>query len=388
MKILIYGRLNRKGTELAQALHGAGHDIFVMHPDRYPLEFPFPEAMRDIHALTSADLTGVDAVLCMPESSEADHIGILAERILESDNTLPLVLLEERPLCSGFFPRISAAASLLTAYTQEYHLNGCLLSVPALYGNTFLPEMLERAAACCIRTNTLSFDGSPDMVCSMLHAEDAAALILHVLSSSASPAPRVSVPSGQEFLLEQAGNIFQRFYPQSECTWSANAHSAGPDQRSSTQFPDGWTPRHHAMEELPDVLQDVDALFRHQSAMRSVKRRNLFFRAITFLLVFAAVWAYAHFTHTHSPLQFVDLRLLFVISASVIMGRNWGIAAALLAGASGITDQLLAGTAWHVLFFRPSNWIPFAVYLACAILFGMYREQHLNAERTEDLYGG
>ena len=87
---------------------------------------------------------------------------------------------------------------------------------------------------------------------------------------------------------------------------------------------------------------------------------------------------------TYEGMDELDARLLFVIAASVIMGSRWGIAAALLAAASGIADQLMSGVAWHVLFFRPSNWIPYAVYLASAILFGLYRERHFRGREDED----
>ena len=381
MKIFVSGTLNAAGAALCQALSEQGHSVFVLHPDPWALECAFREEKRSLDSLTAAELDGFDAVVCLADPQQADDTALLAEAAIS--RALPLLLLEQRSLQAGAPPRPSAAACLLQHYQRERGLKGCALSIPAVYGVDFLPQAFEEIAARQARTNLLQFPGSPEALCDLLHAEDAAALLGRLLERSEALPSSLCAGSGQAFLMKSAAAVFQAFFPQSELRWQEDARP-GSAAFSGVQAVPGWQPAHRTLEELPEVLREIHARLLQQGRLRSGRRLSGLARTLLFLGTFAAVWAYAHFLHAATRMQFVDARLLFVIAASVTMGSRWGIAAALLAAASGIADQLMSGVAWHVLFFRPSNWIPYAVYLASAILFGLYRERHFRGREDED----
>ena len=378
MNILVSENLDMRGAALAQALADLGHAVTVLRPGPCALEGAFELLPKSPAALTAEDLRDTDAVLCLPAPEKADDVGVLAERILASGQRVPLVLVEECPLKTGGVPR-TAAAALLQAYMRDAGLAGCQLSLPAIYGDSFLPPALETIVESRARTNMLTFRGAEDEPCDALHVSDAAALLSLLLGQTEVLPEALAVRSGNSFTLGSVAGAFRTFYAQSELVWETDASAPAADTRGDRVTPVGWQPAHSLLTELPGILREVNARYALQRDSRKTLRLSAGMKTLLFLLAFGAVWAYAYFTHTHSALQFVDMRLLFVIAVSVVMDRPWNLLAALLAGGSAIMDQLLSGTAWHILLYRPSNWIPLAVYLACAILFGMYRENHLKA---------
>lgn len=377
MNICLIEHLDRKGSALAEALCALGHSVFVLHPDRWDYDGPYREALGNAQTLSATELNGYDALICLQNPQDPSCVGPLAERILAAGNRIPMILLEERPMDPATWPRCSAAASQFRTYVQEAGLKGYALTVPAMFGADFLPDMLEQAVQSCVSANTVTFQGEKKDVCDMMHVEDVSSLLLSLLENRTPEPPELMIRSGHEFLYEWAAEMMRQLYPHCELAWAEPPCPTG-FRGCVSQAPGDWQPRHSVEGELPAVLRNIDAACRRQIASRTRTRMSGFFRAAAFLLSFAAVWAYSFFTHAHPQLQFVDLRLLFVVAVSVMLPRRWGIAAALLAGLSGTIDRLLTGTAWHVLVYRPSNWIPFAVYLACAILFGMLRESRLS----------
>ena len=62
--------------------------------------------------------------------------------------------------------------------------------------------------------------------------------------------------------------------------------------------------------------------------------------------------------------KMIDLRLIFCyVVLAVRMGINYGIAAAAAESLSLIRAFEAEGSSWYVLFYEPSNWIPFIFYL-------------------------
>ena len=80
----------------------------------------------------------------------------------------------------------------------------------------------------------------------------------------------------------------------------------------------------------------------------------------------------------------MDVRLLFVVGVSLYMGRSFGLAAGVFASVASIVEAVAADNRWYVLFFHIDNWIPMAVYLAAAVLLGMYSENHRPKEDGEN----
>ncbi len=69
----------------------------------------------------------------------------------------------------------------------------------------------------------------------------------------------------------------------------------------------------------------------------------------------------------------IDLRLIFVVLFGSTYGINYGIAAAAAESLSLIRAFEAEGSSWYVLFYEPSNWIPFIFYFAVGAICGYIR---------------
>ena len=71
--------------------------------------------------------------------------------------------------------------------------------------------------------------------------------------------------------------------------------------------------------------------------------------------------------------KMIDLRLIFVMLFGSTYGINYGIAAAAAESLSLIRAFEAEGSSWYVLFYEPSNWIPFIFYFAVGAICGYIR---------------
>ena len=76
--------------------------------------------------------------------------------------------------------------------------------------------------------------------------------------------------------------------------------------------------------------------------------------------------------------KMIDLRLIFVVLFGSTYGINYGIAAAAAESLSLIRAFEAEGSSWYVLFYEPSNWIPFIFYFAVGAICGYIRMKNKN----------
>ena len=117
--------------------------------------------------------------------------------------------------------------------------------------------------------------------------------------------------------------------------------------------------------------------------MKRKKGISTAFTIGVFAVLFALVEMYTQFVTVSSDLQFVDLRLLFVVASSLFFGKRYGIAAAAMCSVSSVAQSLIAGYRWYVLFYHVDNWIPIAVYFVIAVLLGIYQETREKRSRRD-----
>lgn len=73
--------------------------------------------------------------------------------------------------------------------------------------------------------------------------------------------------------------------------------------------------------------------------------------------------------------RMIDVRLLFVVCMASMYGLNMGVWASVAAIASLCLGYYREGYSWLVLFYEPSNWIPFILYLVAGAVCGFSRDK-------------
>lgn len=374
MRLLMIANLNEISAELAEALC-TDNSVTVWHPNPWPLESRFRDACVTPRELAMADLSAFDAVTYLSLGAlDITYLESLLERLRTAQ--IPCICLEPRAVTQRQGTPLSAEQSLCRLYQQEYALPVSWVSIPALYGDDVLPDEWMHRLLKRSRNNIIELQGAPEDVCDLLHASDAASLIQHLLKETTLPAT-LTLSSGCGNDLNSIADVFRSHFRLSD------VRTVAPVSPAATMPIDAypvWTPHHALMQDLPQVLLQIEEL----SVLDHNRRRALRFaslrRLALFLLLFACVCLYTGFIQVSAELQFVDVRLLFVIGSSLYMGRGYGIAASLCSSVVSVVQALSAGTRWHTIFFHIDNWIPIAVYLAVAILFGLYQENRVLRE--------
>ena len=145
----------------------------------------------------------------------------------------------------------------------------------------------------------------------------------------------------------------------------------------------GWFPKISILEELPE-------LYEHYQERNNIKAGRLdiikhilskyktVVRAVEFAAFFILFELLNGIAGNQAQFKMLDLRLLFVVLFGSMYGINYGIAAAAAESLSLIRAFEAEGSSWYVLFYEPSNWIPFIFYFAVGAICGYIRMKNKN----------
>ena len=320
----------------------------------------------------------IDAVLCLEaESVSTDEIERLFSAVAANPGCRLYYVKEQ-----SFFRRrktgSDAAAWLCERFAAEYGVQTVFLSVSCLYSEETLPAYPQQLLQAVDRRRELCPAGGANEVCDCLHIDDfcaAAEAVLH--GDHPDGYTRLELQSAYPFPLSQFIDVLARRYS----GVSVQPYEESREERAYTAYPFGGSaPQHRFTEELPSLLDGAENRRRGLQKQRRKAAVNTALKLAAFAAVFLLVELYTWFISVPSDLQYVDLRLLFIVAASLLMGKRYGVAAAALCSAASITQGLLAGHRWYVLFYHVDNWIPIAVYFIAAILLGLYQDRRKTGD--------
>ena len=382
MKLLFFSALDAPGASFAEELSST-HTVMVIHPDEWDLEGSFShQAVNGFRELDydsfSREYDAFIILSCNDKMADAmnDVLNLCSGKQVQK-----LICIHSRPLLESYVNRKSIDECVCEAHQQNGESNIAFMDIPALYGDDFLPAELEAAVQSSQKSNYLHLKGSHLSVCDLLHVQDLASAV-NILLDAPDMKHSVFLTSEQSITREMLASCIRNAYQFVNIGCADPAED--PSETSGRFHSDlpGWMPRHTVSEEIPSVfsaLQDKSGIDREtQSKKVSVHIRKI----AVFLIAFLCLWAYTNFLKVSSELQFVDVRLLFIIAMSLFLGKGYGLAAGIVCSVSSVLDSIMAGYEWHTIFFHVDNWIPIAVYLASAVLFGMYNDNRSKSERS------
>lgn len=378
MRLLMITVLSEVGAEFADELCTNG-SVTVLHPGIWPIESKFQERSIEPQDLLTVDLSQYESVVYLASNElEIDYLEYLMERLRSSFT--PCICIEPRMISVRGDVPVSAEQSLCRFYQEKYSVPISWLSVPALYGNDFLPDEWTEKLLKCSKNNSIELQGELDDECDLLHVSDAALLIRCMIDDNEHP-KHITVGSGY---VSDLGNVVRVFRGHFQLADIHLSKACGTAVHVCVNDYSKWMPNHSFIQELPNVLREME----NQGSFERLQHKNVWMRRlerlIAFVLLFVCVCLYTGFIRVSSELQFVDVRLLFVIGVSLYMGRGYGMAASICSSVASIAEAIAVGNRWHTIFFHIDNWIPIAVYIAVAVLFGMYSENHCVKDGEEN----
>lgn len=145
----------------------------------------------------------------------------------------------------------------------------------------------------------------------------------------------------------------------------------------------GWFPKISILEEIPELYEHYQErnnikAGRLDSLKHILSKYKTVVRAVEFAAFFILFELLNGIAGNQAQFKMIDLRLLFVVLFGSMYGINYGIAAAAAESLSLIRAFEAEGSSWYVLFYEPSNWIPFIFYFAVGAICGYIRMKNKN----------
>ena len=140
----------------------------------------------------------------------------------------------------------------------------------------------------------------------------------------------------------------------------------------------GWFPKISILEELPELYEHYQERNnikegRLDSLKHIISKHKAAVRVTEFAAFFILFELLNGIAGNQAQFKMIDLRLIFVVLFGSTYGINYGITAAAAESLSLIRAFEAEGSSWYVLFYEPSNWIPFIFYFAVGAICGYIR---------------
>ena len=148
----------------------------------------------------------------------------------------------------------------------------------------------------------------------------------------------------------------------------------------------GWFQRYCLLDDLPQIYhvwqehqtQKKPLLHRITDALRNQIRP---LRVLEILLAWGLAELLVRLTNTDAQFQMVDFRLAFVMLIGTVYGLNAGVLAAALASLSLVFGYFRQGMTLVLLFYEPSNWLPFLIYFIVGASCGYVQLRNAETSR-------
>ena len=380
MNILFIGRSGEIGVSIVNALSniGAVYAAFSEKPV-YEANCKTVPSSVDIGAVIQNEK--IDVVICLEDKcGSIEEIERLLSVIADNADCI-LYYVKEQSFFRKRDTKADAAAWLCEGFSHRYGIKTVFLSTSCLYANGMLPEYPQKLLHSIDRHRELYPDGGEDEICDCLHIDDFCAALETIFHrETQNDYERIELQSAYPFLLSEFIEILSQRYN----GISIQPNESEQDERSYTAYQsDSWAPEHSFRKDIPLLLDGVEDRRLNLRKRRRKAGLNIALKIGAFAVVFALVELYTQFIAVASDLQFVDMRLLFVVAASLLIGKRYGIFAAAMCSIASVIQSLLAGYRWYVLFYHVDNWIPIAVYFIIAILIGLYLDKREKRDQDD-----
>ena len=371
-KILYYGNLDECGTKLCNYL-AEKYDVTAIYGKALEYEVDAVcKARHDVDIDSLCDENGFIAVIAV-----GADCGELNELMYAScrGGIARFICIKENETFSKR-PQAKKIEELMAgSYAKEYGINATVLNVPQLYGEITAPEYIRKVSDEIIRHNRVVPGGARHEYCDFLHIEDLCCLVRGMLEHDGSERNiSVEVRSGYPINTEIVINAVKARYPE---VISEKYEDQPEDEREiNAVHPEYWTPHHNFASELPALFEHCEKSY---TSCKKRKRKKIFSiakRIALMFIIFLGIELYTNFMYVASELQFVDMRILFIIGTYLGLGKRYGYAAAALCCIASIAQAVWHGIYLRVIFYHVNNWIPMAVYIITAMVTGVAAERY------------
>ena len=274
---------------------------------------------------------------------------------------------------------VSEMENLSREYAKLYKTTVKIIRSPYLYSEQYEKDFLNTVFREISAEQKITFQEDESQRMFFLSMQDLAELMYKIFDNWDEDEEILNIADGFDHCFKDLGDKLTELCPHlkvSYARYSIMENMLKDDKIIRYKY--GWFPKISILEELPE-------LYEHYQERNNIKAGRLdiikhilskyktVVRAVEFAAFFILFELLNGIAGNQAQFKMIDLRLLFVVLFGSMYGINYGIAAAAAESLSLIRAFEAEGSSWYVLFYEPSNWIPFIFYFAVGAICGYIR---------------
>ena len=274
---------------------------------------------------------------------------------------------------------VSEMENLSREYAKLYKTTVKIIRSPYLYSEQYEKDFLNTVFREISAEQKITFQEDESQRMFFMSMQDLAELMYKIFDNWDEDEEILNIADGFDHCFKDLGDKLTELCPHlkvSYARYSIMENMLKDDKIIRYKY--GWFPKISILEELPE-------LYEHYQERNNIKAGRLdiikhilskyktVVRAVEFAAFFILFELLNGIAGNQAQFKMIDLRLIFVVLFGSTYGINYGIAAAAAESLSLIRAFEAEGSSWYVLFYEPSNWIPFIFYFAVGAICGYIR---------------
>ena len=274
---------------------------------------------------------------------------------------------------------VSEMENLSREYAKLYKTTVKIIRSPYLYSEQYEKDFLNTVFREISAEQKITFQEDESQRMFFLSMQDLAELMYKIFDNWDEDEEILNIADGFDHCFKDLGDKLTELCPHlkvSYARYSIMENMLKDDKIIRYKY--GWFPKISILEELPELYEHYQERNnikegRLDSLKHIISKHKAAVRAAEFAAFFILFELLNGIAGNQAQFKMIDLRLIFVVLFGSTYGINYGIAAAAAESLSLIRAFEAEGSSWYVLFYEPSNWIPFIFYFAVGAICGYIR---------------
>ena len=279
---------------------------------------------------------------------------------------------------------VSEMENLSREYAKLYKTTVKIIRSPYLYSEQYEKDFLNTVFREISAEQKITFQEDESQRMFFLSMQDLAELMYKIFDNWDEDEEILNIADGFDHCFKDLGDKLTELCPHlkvSYARYSIMENMLKDDKIIRYKY--GWFPKISILEELPELYEHYQERNnikegRLDSLKHIISKHKAAVRAAEFAAFFILFELLNGIAGNQAQFKMIDLRLIFVVLFGSTYGINYGIAAAVAESLSLIRAFETEGSSWYVLFYEPSNWIPFIFYFAVGAICGYIRMKNKN----------
>ena len=274
---------------------------------------------------------------------------------------------------------VSEMENLSREYAKLYKTTVKIIRSPYLYSEQYEKDFLNTVFREISAEQKITFQEDESQRMFFLSMQDLAELMYKIFDNWDEKEEILNIADVFDHCFKDLGDKLTELCPHLKVSYAR--HSIMENMLKDDKiirYKYGWFPKISILEELPELYEHYQERNnikegRLDSLKHIISKHKAAVRVAEFAAFFILFELLNGIAGNQAQFKMIDLRLIFVVLFGSTYGINYGIAAAAAESLSLIRAFEAEGSSWYVLFYEPSNWIPFIFYFAVGAICGYIR---------------